>query len=209
VIAANYVHPTAIVEEGVALGAGTRVWDNVHIRHGARIGAECIIGEKSYIAYDVAIGDRVKINAFVYVCAGVTIESGAMISAGVIFTNDRFPRAAASDLSRLRSSDPDEHTQETRICAGATIGAGARIGSGLVVGRYAMVGMGAIVTKSVPAHHLVVGTPARSAGLVCRCGEPLARSAVYARDVVVGLRCSACRDQYTVDGFDVTLTGSS
>src|SRR3972149_4712539 len=75
------IHPTAIVEEGGVIGAGTSVWDSVHIRKNARVGRDSIIGEKSYIAYDVAIGDLVKINAGVYICAGVTIEDGSMISA--------------------------------------------------------------------------------------------------------------------------------
>src|SRR3990172_1611540 len=73
------IHPTAIVEEGVVIGAGTSIWDSVHIRKNARVGRDSIIGEKSYIAYDVAIGDLVKINAGVYICAGVTIEDGCMI----------------------------------------------------------------------------------------------------------------------------------
>src|SRR5262245_43378785 len=109
------IHPTALIEEGVVLGDETAVWDNVHIRHGARLGEQCIVGEKSYIAYDVVIGSRVKINAFVYVCTGVTIEDGVMISAGTIFSNDRFPRATTSDLSALRPSEPDEHTLLTLV----------------------------------------------------------------------------------------------
>src|SRR5689334_19766088 len=88
------VHPTAIIEDGVTVGARTSVWDHVHIRRDASIGSDCIIGEKTYIAYGVSIGDLVKINAMVYICAAVTIERGVMISAGTIFTNDRFPRAA-------------------------------------------------------------------------------------------------------------------
>ena len=79
------VHGTALVEPGVVIGENTAVWDNVHIRGPARIGRDCIVGEKSYIAYDVAVGDRVKINAFVYICTGVTIEDGVMISAGTVF----------------------------------------------------------------------------------------------------------------------------
>ena len=158
------VHPTAIVERDVELGADTSVWDNVHIRHGARIGEQCIIGGKSYIAYDVRIGNRVKINAFVYICAAVTIEDGVMISAGTTFTNDRFPRATTPDLLRLRSSDVDEHTLPTLVRAGATIGAACTIGNDLSIGRWAMVGMGSVVTKSVPDFHLVVGNPARSVG---------------------------------------------
>ena len=88
-----FIHPTAMFEDGVVLGPGTSIWDNVHIRRDARIGEQCIVGEKTYIAYEVSIGNRVKINAMVYICAEVTIEDGVMISAGVVFTNDRFPRA--------------------------------------------------------------------------------------------------------------------
>src|SRR5437879_11923950 len=164
------IHPTAIIEEGVQIGPGTSIWDHVHIRHSTRIGEQCVVGEKTYIAYDVRIGNRVKINAFVYVCTAVTIEDGVMISAGTIFTNDRFPRATTPDLKQLRPSEPDEHTLPTLVRAGATIGAGSIIGSDLVIGRFAMVGMGSLVTRSVPDFHLVIGSPARSVGCVCRCG---------------------------------------
>jgi len=169
------VHPTAIIEEGVVIGPDTSVWDNVHIRHGSRIGESCIVGEKSYIAYDVRIGNRVKINAFVYICAGVTLEDGVMVSAGTIFTNDRYPRATTSDLLELRPSEPDEHTRPTLVRAGATIGARAVVGSDLMIGRFAMVGMGAVVTKSIPDFHLALGHPAVSRGAVCRCGRLLLR----------------------------------
>ena len=145
-----HIHPTALVEAGVRIGHGTSVWDNVHIRHGASIGEECIIGEKSYIAYDVRIGNRVKINAFVYICAAVTIEDGVMISAGTIFTNDRFPRATTPDLKQLRPSDPDEHTLPTLVEAGATIGAGCTIGNDLSIGRWAMTSTRLRSTLSIP-----------------------------------------------------------
>ena len=169
------IHPTAMVEPGVEIGAGTSVWDNVHIRAPARIGRDCIIGEKTYVAYGVEIADRVKINAFVYIPTGVTIETGVMIAAGTIFTNDRFPRATVPDLSALRGSDPDGHTLPTVVRQGATLGAGCRIGPGVEIGAFAMVGMGAVVTRPVASHTLVAGNPARAIGLVCRCGEPVHR----------------------------------
>ena len=165
------IHSTAIIEENVSIGEGTSVWDSVHIRHGASIGEECIVGEKSYIAYDVKIGNRVKINAMVYICAEVTIEDGVMISAATTFTNDRFPRATFPDLKTLRPSEPDEHTLTTLVREGATIGAGCTIGNDLTIGRWAMVGMGSLVTKSVPDFHLIIGSPARSIGVVCKCGQ--------------------------------------
>ena len=169
------IHPTAIVEADVSLGKNTSVWDNVHIRYGTSIGDECIVGGKSIIAYEVQIGHRVKINSNVYICNGVTIEDGVMISAGTIFTNDRFPRAATSDLRELRGSEPDEHTLTTQVREGATIGAGCIVGCDLTIGRFAMVGMGSVVTKSVPDFHLVIGSPAKSVGVVCRCGQPVHR----------------------------------
>ena len=194
------IHPTAIVEEGVTLGDLTSVWDNVHIRRGASIGRECIVGEKSYIAYDVQIGNRVKIKAFVYICAAVEIEDGVVISAGTVFTNDRFPRATTDDLSELRTSDPDEHTLSTRVRSGATIGANATIGPGITVGRWAMVGMGSVVTRSVPDHHLVVGNPSRSVGAVCRCGAVLLRFNAVDAGVATQVKCNVCGHVYSIMG---------
>lgn len=192
------IHPTAFVEAGVTIGDGSSIWDTVHIRHGATIGEECIVGEKTYVAYDVKIGNRVKINAFVYICAAVTIEDGVMISAGTVFTNDRFPRATTPDLKTLRSSDPDEETLPTLVREGATIGAHCTIGNDLEIGRFAMVGMGALVTKSVPDFHLAIGVPARSVGYVCRCGKVLAMIAQLDPQTS-NLTCQACGRGYTHD----------
>ena len=171
------VHPTAIVEDGVQIGAGSVIWDNVHLRGPSRIGSDCIIGEKTYVAYDVDIGDRCKINAFVYICTAVTLEQGVMISAGTTFTNDRFPRATTPDLAALAPSEPDENTEVTLVREGATIGARATIGPGITIGRFAMVGMASVVTASVPDFHLVLGQPARSVAIVARNGTPLLRFA--------------------------------
>jgi UDP-2-acetamido-3-amino-2,3-dideoxy-glucuronate N-acetyltransferase len=197
------IHPTAIIEKDVQIGDGSSVWDNVHIRHTTTIGEQCIVGEKSYIAYGVNIGNRVKINAFVYICNAVTIEDGVMISAGTIFTNDRFPRATTTDLKQLRSSDPDEHTLPTLVREGATIGAGCTISNDLTIGRWAMVGMGSLVTKSIPDFHLAIGHPAKSVGCVCRCGQLLMRFS----EAVASTTCSACGLQYAVKDQVVTELG--
>jgi UDP-2-acetamido-3-amino-2,3-dideoxy-glucuronate N-acetyltransferase len=198
------IHPTAIIEAGVEIGSGTAIWDNVHVRHTTRIGELCIIGEKTYIAYDVRIGNRVKINAFVYICTAVTIEDGVMISAGTIFTNDRFPRATTVDLRQLRPSEPDAHTLPTVVREGATIGAGSIIGNDLVIGRFAMVGMGSLVTKSVPDFHLVLGHPAASVGCVCRCGQPLMHFSEPRPKDCTKVACVACGLQYAVQNRVVT-----
>ena len=198
------IHPTAIVEGNVTLGEGTSVWDNVHIRHSTDIGEDCIIGEKSYIAYGVKIGHRVKINAFVYICNAVTIEDGVMISASTTFTNDRFPRATTPDLKQLRCSDPDEHTLPTLVQRGATIGAGCIIGNDLTIGQFAMVGMGALVTKSIPDFHLVIGQPARSTGIVCRCGQLLNKFPADWQSYTSNLTCKSCDRGYQVNNGLVT-----
>lgn len=203
------IHPTAIIEPGVTLGAGTSVWDSVHIRHGAMLGDECIVGEKTYIAYDVKIGHRVKLNAFVYICYGVTIEDGVMISAGTVFTNDVFPRATTPDLKQLRSSDPEEETQETIVAEGATIGAGCMIGSNLRIGRFAMVGMGSVVTRDVADFHLVVGNPARSIGAVCRCGHPIAKWTAAAPPDQITADCEKCGASYEITRGAVTETAAA
>jgi UDP-2-acetamido-3-amino-2,3-dideoxy-glucuronate N-acetyltransferase len=189
---AVYIHPTAILEEGVTIGEGTAIWDHVHIRRAARIGEHCIVGEKTYIAYDVVIGNRVKINAMVYICAGVTVEDGVMISAGTVFTNDQFPRATSTNLKILLPSTPGEEMRFTRVREGATIGAGCVIGSDLSIGRFAMIGMGSVVTKSVPDFHLVFGNPARAQGIVCRCGHSIARLHQGTAKISGAFECKHC-----------------
>lgn len=192
----NYrIHPTSTIEQNVIIGKGSSVWDHVHIRHNTRLGDECIVGGKTYIAYDVVIGHRCKINSAVYICTGVTIEDGVMIAAGTIFTNDRYPRAATPDLSAPLPSEPDELTEKTLVRCGVTIGADCLIGSNLTIGRWAMIGMGSVVTRDVPDFHLCVGTPARSIGAVCRCGNVLE---IFGDDLPLHTTfvCSRCRRQY-------------
>jgi len=200
------VHPTALVEEGVRIGAGSSVWDNVHIRRDARIGRDCIVGGKSYIAYEVVIGDRVKINANVYICAGVTVEEMVMISAGVVFTNDRFPRAFPPDLDGVMTSAPTEQTLLTRVGRGATLGAGAIIGPGLALGEFCMIGMGAVVTRDVAPHALVVGNPARRIGFVCACGERLSGLAAEPANGAEA-RCEACGRVHRVEAGRLRAAG--
>jgi len=209
-ISAPRIHPTALVEDDVIIGPGSAIWDHAHIRHGARLGAQCIVGGKSHISYDVRIGNRVKINSFVFICTGVTIEDCVMVSAGTIFTNDRTPRATTPDLLHPRTSDPDEHTKTTLVREGATIGARCVIGCDLTIGRFAMIGMGSVITRSVPDFHLVVGQPAQLAGYVCRCGNVLVRysaaSVVRPQHITT---CSACARAYSIDAGNVHELTSS
>ena len=199
-----FVHPTALVEPGVALGPRTSVWDSAHLRRGSVVGADCIIGGKTYVAGGARIGDRCKLNAMVYVCAGVSLGDGVMVAAHTTFTNDFYPRACVNDLSELRPSEMDAHTTFTTVQDGVTIGAAATIGSDLVVGRFAVVGMGAVVTRDVPAYTLVVGSPARPTALVCRCGRPVVSLIAGAPDDGP-YECSDCRVTYVVEGGAVVV----
>lgn len=194
------VHASALIEAHVEIGAGTAIWSGVHVRGPARIGRDCIVGEDTYIAYGVEIGDRVKLNASVYVCTGVTLRTGVMVGAHTVFTNDRYPRATTSDLRSLRPSEPDENTRPTLVEEGASIGAACVVGCDLTIGRFAMVGMGAVVTRPVPAFHLALGHPARVVAVVCRCGAPLVRfSGARAADDPEVV-CDACGSTYALAG---------
>ena len=159
----KFIHPTAIVEEDVVIGEGTRIWHFVHVRKGARIGKNCNIGKGVYIDTGVVIGNNVKIQNFVSVYRGVTLEDDVFIGPHATFTNDLFPRSFNKEWKIV----------PTLVKRGASIGANATIVCGVTIGRYAMVGAGAVVTKNVPDFGLVYGNPARLKGFVCYCGRPL------------------------------------
>jgi len=200
------VHESALLEDGVRLGEGTRVWDNVHLRRNARIGKHCIIGEKTYVAYEVPIGDYCKLNACVYVCAGVAIEDFVMIAAHTVFTNDVFPRAGNVALTGLETSDPTSETMLTRVRRGVTIGANATIGPGVELGAFSMIGMASVVTRDVPAHALVIGNPARQVGWVCVCGHRILRELDPARPESAGEEvCRHCGRTLRVAGGRATV----
>lgn len=170
------IHPTAEIEPGVEIGARTAVWSGAHLRGpGTVVGADCIVGERTYLAPGVRVGDLVKVNANVYLCTGVTLADAVMVGAGVVFTNDRYPRATTPDLRTLRPSEADDSTLPTRVETGATVGAASVVGCDLTIGRFAMVGMGALVTRSVAPFHLVLGRPARPVAIVSRAGAPILR----------------------------------
>jgi len=186
-VARPFIHPTAIVEEGAELGEDTRIWHFVHVRRGARVGRGCNIGKGVYVDEGVRIGDHVKIQNFVSVYRGVTVEDGAFLGPSATLTNDLYPRARSSEWRVV----------PTVIEEGASIGANATIVCGVRIGRYAMVGAGAVVTRDVPPHGLVVGVPARLVGFVCGCGAKLG-SPISVQGGVVTFRCGRCGSQVEV-----------
>jgi UDP-2-acetamido-3-amino-2,3-dideoxy-glucuronate N-acetyltransferase len=164
-----YIHPSAEVEADAQIGDGTKIWHLCHVRRGARLGTNCVLGRGVFVDAGVQIGSGVKIQNYVSVFHGVTIEDGVFVGPHVCFTNDLFPRAVNPDMS-LKSAD-DWTLSETLIKAGAAIGANSTIVCGITIGRWAMIGSGSVVTKDVPDYALVVGNPARIIGYVNAKGE--------------------------------------
>ena len=164
-----FIHPSADVEAGATIGEDSKIWHLCHIRRGARIGEACVLGRGVFVDAGVHIGSRVKIQNYVSVFHGVTIEDGVFVGPHVCFTNDLLPRAVNPDMS-LKAAD-DWVLTETLVRAGAAIGANATIVCGVTIGRWAMIGSGSVVTRDVPDYGLVVGNPARLIGWVCACGQ--------------------------------------
>ena len=173
-----FVHNLAVVEEGAFVGAGASIWHHAHIRTGASIGAASVIGKNVFVDAGVSVGERCKIQNNVSVYAGVTIEADVFVGPSAVFTNDLVPRAFSSDWQRT----------DTHVSRGASIGANATIVCGNELGEFSMVAAGAVVTKDVPAHALVVGHPARQRGWVCRCGTVISRDEDKPQD----LACDEC-----------------
>jgi acetyltransferase-like isoleucine patch superfamily enzyme len=165
------VHATADLEPGVTVGPGTSIWHRAQVRTGARLGADCVVGRDVFIDEDVTIGDRVKIQNLALVYHGVTVGNGVFIGPNAILTNDRYPRAVTSTGELARAADWE--ISPIALEDGCSIGAGAVVVAGVTVGRFATVGAGAVVTRDVPSHALVVGSPAHRIGWVCACGARL------------------------------------
>jgi acetyltransferase-like isoleucine patch superfamily enzyme len=182
------VHPTADVSPRAEIGDDTSIWHQAQVREGARIGRECIVGKNVYIDFAVLVGSRVKIQNNCSVYHGAVLEDGVFLGPHVVITNDLYPRAINPD-GTLKGND-DWEVGPVRICYGASIGACAVIRPGVTVGRFAMVGAGAVVTRDVPPHGLVVGAPARLVGYACACGRRL----VPEED---RLRCEHCGMTYS------------
>jgi UDP-2-acetamido-3-amino-2,3-dideoxy-glucuronate N-acetyltransferase len=160
------IHETAIVEEGVQLGEGTRIWHFAHIRKGVIIGKNGNIGKDVYIDFNVIIGDNCKIQNFASLYHGLTVGNDVFIGPHVCFTNDLYPRATIWTEERL---------VKTVVKDGASIGANSTIVAGVTIGRYAMVGAGSVVTKDIPDNALAYGNPAQIRGFVCDCGIKLVK----------------------------------
>jgi len=167
-----WVHPSAEVEAGASLGAGTRIWRSSHVAAGAWVGADCVIGQNVAIGPGVVVGDRCKIQNNVSLYAGVTLEDGVFCGPSCVFTNVTTPRAEIDRKAEFRP---------TRVGRGATIGANATIVCGNTLGAWCLIAAGAVVTHDVPPLALMAGVPARRIGWVSHAGEVLGPDLVCPR----------------------------
>jgi len=175
-----FAHETAVLDDGVTIGSGTKIWHFSHILSGSEIADNCNIGQNVVVGPDVSVGPGCKIQNNVCVYKGVTLEGAVFCGPSMVFTNVYNPRAEISKM---------DQTRPTLVKTGATIGANATIVCGITIGRYAFIGAGAVVNKDVPDHALVVGNPGRQNGWACRCGERLPDN----------LQCGSCNRSYSVD----------
>ncbi|RJO67479.1 MAG: N-acetyltransferase [Myxococcales bacterium] len=177
------IHPTAVVDEGATIGPGTKIWHFCHVCAGATVGANCSLGQNVYVAPTAKIGDGAKIQNNVSLYDGVVLEDDVFCGPSMVFTNVLTPRAHVSRR--------DEYAP-TLVKRGVTIGANATIVCGRTIGEYAFIGAGAVVTKDVLPHAVMLGNPARRKGWACRCGEMLRTTADDRA------RCARCGDRYAI-----------
>ena len=181
--AARIVHESACIDDGVTIGDGARIWHFCHVCANATIGAGCVLGQNVFVGAGVAIGAGCRIQNNVSIYQGVALEDEVFCGPSCVFTNVLTPRAF---VERKTEFAP------THVGRGASIGANATVVCGVTIGRYAMIGAGAVVTRDVPDHALVVGNPARRIGWVSRAGERLEADLV----------CPRTGERYSLDAND-------
>lgn len=162
----TFVHESSIIDEGVTIGDGARIYHFCHISEGATIGSRSSLGQNVYIGEGVDIGRGVKIQNNVSVYAGVSIEDDVFLGPSCVFTNIMNPRAFVDRRAEFRP---------TRVKRGATVGANATILCGITIGEYALIGAGTVVLQDIAPYALVVGNPGRVIGRVDKRGETIER----------------------------------
>jgi UDP-2-acetamido-3-amino-2,3-dideoxy-glucuronate N-acetyltransferase len=184
-----FIHPSAEVEAGAELGAGTRIWRFCHVMAGARIGERSMLGQGCFVASGVRIGAGVRVQNQVSLFEGVELEDEVFVGPSAVFTNVRNPRAFVPRKTEYG---------RTLIRRGATIGANATILPGITLGMYCFVAAGAVVTRDVADYALVVGAPAVQRGWMSRQGEQLR----FEQGLAL---CTASGERYRLDAGAVRL----
>ena len=184
-----FAHETACIDDGAEIGAGTKIWHFSHIMESARLGENCNLGQNVVVSPGCEIGNNVKIQNNVSVYTGVIIEDDVFCGPSMVFTNVINPR---SQIERKGEY------QKTLVRRGATIGANATVICGCTLGQNCFVGAGAVVTRDVPDHGLLVGNPGRLQGYVCSCGDKLGIG--LEDDDVDESACASCGKRYVKIG---------
>jgi UDP-2-acetamido-3-amino-2,3-dideoxy-glucuronate N-acetyltransferase len=177
-----FAHGTAVVDEPSEIGEGTKIWHFSHVMAGARLGKRCNMGQNVVVSPGVLIGNNVKIQNNVSIYTGVELEDDVFCGPSMVFTNVSTPR---SHINRRNEY------QKTLIKRGASLGANSTIVCGVTVGRYAFIAAGAVVTRDVADHSLVIGVPAKHVGWVCYCGVRLPGGASKTT-------CQSCGRKYDI-----------
>ncbi len=159
-----YSHPTAIIDDNVEIGDGTKIWHFAHICSGARIGNNCIFGQNTMVANDVVIGSNVKVQNNVAIYTGTTIEDDVFLGPSCVLTNVTNPRSQIKRHSLYET---------ILIRRGTTVGANATIVCGITLGRYSFIAAGAVIAKDVPDYGFILGVPGRLKGFMSRHGHLL------------------------------------
>ena len=188
-----FAHESAVIDQDVEIGSGTKIWHFSHIMSGCRIGNNCNLGQNVVVSPDVVLGNNVKVQNNVSIYTGVICEDDVFLGPSMVFTNVINPRSAV-----IRR---DQYV-ETLVQKGATIGANATIVCGNLIGKYSFIGAGAVVTREVKPYALVVGNPSRQVGWMSEYGHRLKFNSE-------GLAyCPESGEEYRLDKDMVTKTGS-
>ena len=186
-----FAHPTAIIDEGCEIGAGTKIWHFSHVMSNCKIGRNCNLGQNVVVSPEVVLGNNVKVQNNVSIYTGVMCEDDVFLGPSMVFTNVVNPRSAVNRRGEYLT---------TVVKRGATIGANATIVCGHDIGRFAFIGAGAVVTKTVADYELVVGNPAKHAGWMSEYGHKLC----FDKDCVAV--CPESKEKYKLEGGKVNKT---
>ena len=159
-----FAHETAVIDQGVEIGTGTKIWHFSHIMTGSVIGENCNLGQNVVVSPEVTLGNNVKVQNNVSIYTGVICEDDVFLGPSMVFTNVINPRSA---IKRR------EEYLKTVVGKGATIGANATIVCGNDIGSFAFIGAGAVITKEVPPYALIVGNPGKQVGWMSEFGHRL------------------------------------
>ena len=181
-----FIHPSAEVSPKAIIGEGTKIWNQVQVREGSRIGKNCVISKDVYIDSDVVIGDGVKIQNGVSIYKGVTLENDVFVGPHSTFTNDFRPRAFTKEWTVI----------PTLLRHGCSVGANATVMCGVTLGEYCMISAGPVITVDTLPYGLYIGNLARLKGFVSKSGFEM--ESVEAEADYLVFKCSKTHERLRI-----------